>query len=478
VRADDQGGPTERDPGVAEAPRRGSAAPAGALSDVADFLRLYAPFDALSQADVELIAASAEVEFHLAGTTIFSQGAETVHYVRVVRSGAVELIHDGVVLDLLGVGELFGHSSMLSGLPTGFTARALEDTLCYRIGADVALPALARPESVVFVARSLLASPNVYGEEGAPSVATPRDPAHQPVGSLIRGRPVAVAPETSIREAARMMNAAGASAVVVRLEGSLGIVTDRDLRSRVVADGVAVDDPISVVMTAPAYTVAPDRLGGGVLLEMLDRGIRHFPVISARGELVGVVEDLDLIAVETRNSFYVRGQIAAAATVDELAEAAQQIKPMVIALHDTRLAATSISAIYSVVRDALTRRAVELAVAGGGRAPHPLAGGARGRPARPTSRSPGSRSAARRAARPSRAPTSTPRSSGTATATSARSARTCTRSARAPWPRSRPAACAPTARARARRTCASSARSSRGGGSRAAGSRTPPRRRL
>ena len=116
-------------------------------------------------------------------------------------------------------------------------------------------------------------------------------------------------------------------------------------------------------MTAPAYTVAPDRLGGGVLLEMLDRGIRHFPVISARGELVGVVEDLDLIAVETRNSFYVRRQIAAASSVAELADAATQIHPMVVALHDTKLAATSIAAIYSVVLDALTRRVVDLAVA-------------------------------------------------------------------------------------------------------------------
>ena len=64
---------------------------------------------------------------------------------RVVRSGAVELIHDGVVLDLLGVGELFGHGSMLSGLPAGFTARAHEDTLCYRIGDDVALPRARAP---------------------------------------------------------------------------------------------------------------------------------------------------------------------------------------------------------------------------------------------------------------------------------------------------------------------------------------------
>jgi CBS domain-containing protein len=339
----------------------------GALSDVADFLRRHAPFDALSAADVELVAGSAEIEFHLAGTTIFAEGAEPVEAVRVVRSGAVEIIHSGAVLDLLGVGEMFGHGSMLSGLPAGFTARAHEDTLCYRIGAQVALRVLARPESVGFVARSLLTSRgDAVGEPsgagGPPSIGG-RDPAHQPVGTLIRSPPVIVTPRTTIREAARLMNAAGASAVCVALPGSVGIMTDRDLRSRVVAAGVSGEEPVSAVMTAPAYTVAPDRLAGGVLLDMLDRGIRHFPVISPLGELIGVVEDLDLVAVETRNSFYVRREIAAAASAEELAAISSQLSGLVLALYETRLAATSISAIYSVVLDALTRRLVELTVA-------------------------------------------------------------------------------------------------------------------
>jgi CBS domain-containing protein len=357
--------------------RRGVAAPVTALSDVADFLRLHAPFDALSAADVELAAASAEIEFHLAGTTIFAEGAQPVAHVRVVRSGAVEIIHSGAVLDLLGVGELFGHGSMLSGLPAGFTARAHEDTLCYRLGADVALRVLARPESVGFVARSLLTSRgDAVGEPSpprGPASGGGRDPAHQPVGSLIRARPVVVGPDTTIREAARLMNAAGATAVCVKLAGSLGIMTDRDLRSRVVAAGVSGEEPVSAVMTAPAYTVAPDRLGGGVLLEMLDRGIRHLPVISARGELIGVVADLDLIAVETRSSFYVRRKIDAATSVDELAVVSTQLTEMVLALHETRLAAPSISAIYSVVLDALTRRVVELTVAEVGESEAPFA---------------------------------------------------------------------------------------------------------
>src|ERR1039458_8766043 len=106
---------------------------------------------------------------------------------------------------------------------------------------------------------------------------------------------------------------------------------------------------------------------------MLDRGFRHFPVISARGELIGVVADLDLIAVETRNSFYVRRMIAAAKTVAEVTDAASQLSPMVVALHETKLAGTSIAAIYSVVLDALTRRLVELTVAELGDAEAPFA---------------------------------------------------------------------------------------------------------
>ena len=125
--------------------------------------------------------------FIRAGTTIFSQGAEPVEHLRVVRAGAVEIVFDGRVLDLLGEGELFGHASMLSGLPTGFEARAGEDTVCYRIPAEVAQAPLSRPAGLRFVARSLL---DIRYEGGAAVATEPGvDPPLQPVGSLLRGDP-------------------------------------------------------------------------------------------------------------------------------------------------------------------------------------------------------------------------------------------------------------------------------------------------
>jgi CBS domain-containing protein len=345
-----------------------SSAPA-ALSDITDFLRAHPPFDALAPADVERAASSAEVEFFLAGSVIFAQGPEPIEHLRVVRTGAVEIVLEDRVLDLLAPGELFGHASMLSGLPPGFAARAHEDTLCYRLPEEVARGLLARPESVGFVARSLLEVHEHSAAALSPRKPAP-DPASQPVSALIRERLLLCSPTTTIREAAARMASAPASSIVVELGGSLGILTDRDLRARVVAAGVSYEDPVATVMSAPAHTVAADRLGGDVLLEMLDRGVRHFPVLATAGEVIGVVEAVDLLAVETLSSFYMRRAIARAEDVEELARVAQGLRPAVIALHEGRVAASSIAAIYSVVLDAITRRLIELALA---TAPHPPA---------------------------------------------------------------------------------------------------------
>ncbi len=121
-----------------------------------------------------------------------------------MRSGAVEIVANGRVLDLLGEGEVFGQASMLSGLPTGFEARAVaQDTSCYRIPVKLAEELLAAPEGLRYVARSLLAEPT---DLHALAREATRNLADEPVGGLLRGDPVVCAPDTSIREAATRMS--------------------------------------------------------------------------------------------------------------------------------------------------------------------------------------------------------------------------------------------------------------------------------
>ena len=329
--------------------------------DIVRFLLDHPPFDALGADRVRSVADAVEIEEHPAGTTIINQGADPVAHLRVVRTGTIEIVHDGIVLDLLGEGELFGHASMLSGLPTGFEARAAEDVSCYRIDAEVARRLLSDPAGLRFVARSLLERPG--GATAADLDVDARDPTHEPVGSLLRAPPVVCAPQTPIRDVVQAMCSRGATCAVVGLiDGTLGIVTDRDLRTRVLAAGLGGDAPASAAMSAPAYVCRPDRLGGDILLEMLDRGCRHFPVVSATGNILGVIEDLDLVAAYSRSSFFLRQRIGSARTIEQLVAAGRELVPTVITMHDARVAATNIMAVYSVVVDALTRRVLELEV--------------------------------------------------------------------------------------------------------------------
>jgi CBS domain-containing protein len=338
------------------------------MQDIAGFLGSHPPFDSVGADDLAHIAAVTEMEFSPAGKAIFSQGAGPVEYLWVVRTGSVEIIHDGRVLDLLGPGELFGHASMISGLPTGFEARAAEDTLCCRIPAEVMRPLLARPDVLRFVAQSIVA------DRAAPAAARAQaaDPVQRPVAALIRMPPLLCRAGEPIREAAKQVTAEGASAVLVRWGDKLGIVTDRDFRSRVVAAGLSPDAPVSAIMSEPAWTVSADRLGGDVLLDMLGRGVHHVPVLSAAGEVLGVVDGDDLVAAEARKPFLLRRAIDLAAGPADLAAASAGLGPMVVALRDAGVAAGHVAAIRAVVLDALTRRLVELAVADAGDPPAPF----------------------------------------------------------------------------------------------------------
>jgi CBS domain-containing protein len=312
------------------------------LSEIVRFLAQRAPFDALAVEELAVVAAQAAIEFHLRGAVILSEDGGPVTFLRVVHSGGVDIAHEGRLLDLLGPGDTFGDAAMLSGLPPGFEARAAEDTLCYRIPVAVARPLLDRARR-----REL--------REGAAPEGL------QPVARLIRSATVTAKPSESIGTVAERMTRGGATAAVVMLDdGGVGILTDRDLRSRVLAVGRNGGVRVDTAMTAPAYVVAPDRLGADVLYEMLERGIRHVPVISERGHLVGVLEDADLFAAQPRSWFGARRAIARARNLDELADSAGRLPTLMLELHASSVPALELARVLSALADALTVRALEL----------------------------------------------------------------------------------------------------------------------
>jgi CBS domain-containing protein len=108
-------------------------------------------------------------------------------------------------------------------------------------------------------------------------------------------------PETSLREAAVLMREGDMGAVPIVDGGKLvGIVTDRDIVVRVIADGKDAATPINEAMTAELFTVKPDDFVFEAIRLMGDKQVRRIPVIDNSGGLVGIIAMAD-VALETED---------------------------------------------------------------------------------------------------------------------------------------------------------------------------------
>jgi CBS domain-containing protein len=340
-----------------------------AVQEVAEFLRAVPPFEGLTADEVDRVADACRIEFFASGTTILTEATAPADSAWVVRRGAVELLAEGRLVDLLGEGDMFGHRSLLTDDPMSFTVRAHEDTLCYAIPSQVVLPILTRPAALRYVVRSVGGRMDMLVRDTRAADAA--DPAARPVAGLIGAPPLICPPQATVRETAGLMAERGCSCALVDLGDHLGIVTDRDLRTRVVAAGAPSETPLTAVMTDPARTVTDDRTGSDALFEMLDLGVRHLPVLDSQGKVLGVVSDTDLMAVEARTPFRLRTAIDHAAGVDDLARVAAGLPRTVLALNDARADPAAVSRVMSSVHDALTRKLLELGEASLGPPPVP-----------------------------------------------------------------------------------------------------------
>lgn len=102
--------------------------------------------------------------------------------------------------------------------------------------------------------------------------------------------------ETSLREAAAIMRDSDVGAVPVVVDGGVlvGIVTDRDIVVRIVAEGKDSSTPISEAMTTGLFTVTPDDFVFEAVRLMGDKQVRRVPVIDNSGALAGIIAMADV----------------------------------------------------------------------------------------------------------------------------------------------------------------------------------------
>lgn len=185
---------------------------------------------------------------------------------------------------------------------------------------------------------------------------------HEPVSKL--GRDALVCQfQMPIAELARLMTGRNVTAALVASgEAVIGIVTDHDLRARVLAGDIPLDTPIHAIMSAPLSKIPEDALMYEALMRMEERGVRHLAVEDHNGQIVSVIDSKSLIQFQRYGSIVLSREISRAASPEEVIRHAGRTPPLVKTLLDSSARPRPVTNMLASICDATTERLVQLAL--------------------------------------------------------------------------------------------------------------------
>jgi CBS domain-containing protein len=339
------------------------------VAEITDFLVDTPPFDVLDAAIVREAARHVDITYEPKGTTVLKIG-DAPDTLYLIRSGAVEL-HDpsGTLVARLGEREFFGYPSLLTEEPASRSVTTIEDTLVYHLPERVFDRCRATSNAFDgFFARAHAERIHDAVREKQKNV-----PLTMPLRQILNRAPVTGSPDLSIRDAAGVMREHRVSSLLLTNEDRLvGLITDRDLRNRVLADGTDPSTPVSSVMTTDPWTIRADALAFEAMLSMSRHNVHHLPVLDGDA-LCGMVTTTDLVRQQVDSPVYLVGEVWKQDTVDGLASVASNVSSMLRQLVDAGARADDAGRMVTAVTDAITERLIQLAQETLGPAPVPFA---------------------------------------------------------------------------------------------------------
>ena len=355
------------------------------IIEIRDHLSRFPPFDDLPEDVLSEVARQVEISYFKAGTDIllFNQDIQFLHY---VRSGAVDVFRrNGELYNRLTEGDIFGHFGLLRNHKVRFPARAIEDSLIYFIPSSLFDRLCEEHETFAdFV--------EAEGQSRLKSAVDSQSKAGElmqiKVRKLISRLPIMVPAHTSVKDAASVMTAENVSSLVIvdsmaAVDGTgtlpaagpgagimVGIVTDRDFRTRVVAEGLAPDTPISQVMSPNPITVQAEDSVFDTMLCMLRNNIHHLPVIQ-RKRPIGLINLTDIIRFESQSSLYLVSNIFNKQDVAGLQSLLPDIRATFVRMANDEATAHMIGSTMAGIGRGFSQRLLELAEAELGPPPVP-----------------------------------------------------------------------------------------------------------
>ncbi|MDY5839615.1 MAG: DUF294 nucleotidyltransferase-like domain-containing protein [Corynebacterium camporealensis] len=334
-----------------------SRGPTVELEEIHSFLEQHEPFSHLPEPVLSTLVAEMVIRYVRRGDVLFDVD-DINDELFIIRSGAVDVLSpEGTLVDRRGTGSTLGYSTLVGHHESNYRMEVVEDSLVLVLAREPFIQACEEHDDLArFFSTETRRTSAAVRELEEDSTELLRSP----VGEMSLAPALTISSTSTIAEAAQAMTEQGRSSALVLDDDLRGIVTDRDLRARVLAAGLDPQSPVTEIMTSQPVTVAPHTMAMEVMLLMTERGFHHVPVVDG-AEVLGIVSQSDIARLLHDDPIFIAADLRSKNSVEDLRGAFSQAAQVAVRYIDRGSSPQEVANIITMVADALARRLCTLA---------------------------------------------------------------------------------------------------------------------
>ncbi len=346
-----------------------------------DFLKEHPPFSFISKEELVNISKQIIVMYSENNKILFMQGEKPPSYFYVVREGAVKLYTEfkgeKFLIDVCDEGDIFGIRPLISADQTyTLTAVVYEESLIYKIPTGSFLEIMKVNKGV----ENYFSSSFTGGIRNPYSKYSKQKLFDDSTNSLrstfnfseiqsipISNKTITCRIDTSIKDAAKIMreNKVGSIVIIDENTNPIGIITDRDLRNKVVAGDFCSDCKIENIMSSPVITSNVETTVADLQIVMIKNNIHHVCITedgTTKSKMIGMISEHDILVLHGNNpSVFIR-EIKRAKSSDQLKQIRLNAEQLLKKYLQQEISISFISRIITEINNSINIKAIEIII--------------------------------------------------------------------------------------------------------------------
>lgn len=302
------------------------------IQDQEAFLSNIHPFQVLTPGQMSLCIQHMDIAYYPKDTILISPEKIPNHFFIIIKGSVYEYSADNVVVMDYESEDSFDSNSLIYGKCSN-TFRVNEELICYEIEKNTFLNLIEKNQQFK----------DYFLKDLVNKIQSLKDKEYT---SQLSSFMIAKVEDTLIHEACiveentklidaiqKSMEYKTSTIIIKKASGEYGIITDSLLKVKVLLEGRDLDIPVESIAIFPLLTVNNDDYLFEALTILIKKNIKRIGVTNNKGEMIGILEQIDVLSHFANHSYVVDSKIKKAKNVEDLKSASKDLINIIKSLH-------------------------------------------------------------------------------------------------------------------------------------------------